>query len=132
MRLKPNAGFIEVDVPLDIDDSFEKRRGVKWGEALRKAKEDGQNAFGATAGFEKLPGPAAGSVRGRNGIVVDEEREVDSMLENFDDANQKGHVLNKQTLGGQVLKHEAGQPMYMVGAFRGSKLLSNNYVLRAC
>ncbi|KAF2803147.1 uncharacterized protein BDZ99DRAFT_468486 [Mytilinidion resinicola] len=144
LRMKQESGFIEVDVPVNVHMNFNRLNGVKWGESLRKAKEDGQTAFGVTAGFERpqvrtglargglARGGArgGGTARGRTATAEpakekkddDEDEELKELLYRFDDANEKGHVLNKQTLGGQILKQEEGEPKYMVGAFRGKEL----------
>jgi DNA-directed RNA polymerase-3 subunit RPC5 len=135
LRVKQNSGFIEVDVPTNVHYNYNRLNGVRWGESLRKAKEEGQNAFGVTAGFERphprsnlarggaaRGGASRGAPRARASETADDgpDEELEEFLNRFDDANDKGHVLNKQTLGGQILKQEDGEPKYMVGAFRGS------------
>ena len=126
MRIKPKAGFIEVDVPMNVHLNYNKHKGVRWGEALRKAKEDGQNSFGVASGFERVPmqrgvgSRPGGRPSPTNLGGEDMEDDIDDLLRRFDDANDKGHVMNKQTLGGQVLKDESGKPRYMLGTFRGS------------
>jgi DNA-directed RNA polymerase III subunit RPC5 len=127
MRLKPNAGFVEVDIPLNVVEYFDKLKGIKFGEALRKAKEDGQNAFGVAAGFERMPIPPSAAGRdGHEDALADQN--LENLMQRFEDANDRGHVMNKQTLGGQILRRDVGDPMYMLGAFRGSELpLRNAY-----
>lgn len=121
IRMKPKAGFIEVEVPLNVKNHFDKYKGIKFGEALRKAKEDGQSSFGVAAGFDKMPAPPR--VAGGTAQIDDfSDHAFDHLLQKFEDANDKGHVMNKQTLGGQVSKREPGDPMYMLGAFRGKEL----------
>ncbi|OCL07692.1 hypothetical protein AOQ84DRAFT_440046 [Glonium stellatum] len=128
MRIKPKAGFIEVDVPMNVHLNYNKYKGVRWGEALRKAKEDGQNSFGVASGFERVPmqrgvgGRPGGRPSPTNPGGEDVEDDIDDLLRRFDDANDKGHVMNKQTLGGQVLREEPGKPKYMLGTFRGNEL----------
>src|ERR1700744_276319 len=54
MRIKPDAGFLELDIGLGIDhDYFVPVRGVTWGAALKTAKESGLTAFGVASGFGK-------------------------------------------------------------------------------
>ncbi|OCK77711.1 hypothetical protein K432DRAFT_427797 [Lepidopterella palustris CBS 459.81] len=128
MRIKENAGFIEVDVPLNVHYNYNRVKGVGWGEALRKAKDDNQTAFGVASGFERVNVTRGGGAAGRPGRSpanhggLDMEDDIDDYLRRFDDANEKGHVLNKQTLGGQILKDEPGMPKYMLGTFRGNEL----------
>lgn len=128
MRIKEKSGFLEVDVPLDINPNFNRAVGVKWGEAIRKTKDHGQKAWGFAGGFERAHPPRA--IPNRAGAAAaqpapEEEDHTEEYLNNFDDANDKGHVLNKQTLGGQILQQTATNAHYVVGSFRGSAL--NHY-----
>lgn len=131
MRIKPKSGFVEVDVPIHVKANYDRQKGVRWGESMRKAREEqGIAGFGMAAGFGsastrgRIPGPPA---RARDdaaiGDVEEEAATLDRLIENFDDANEKGHVMNTQTLGGQVVNDEGGQkPVYMLGAFRDNEL----------
>lgn len=123
MRIKPKAGFIELDVPMHVHTNFDKRKGITWGEAVREAKDKGSASFGLSSGFGIEHGRIRAPNRGLQGSRSDpsahqEDHDVvEDLLMSFEDANEKGHVLNKQTLGGQILKEEAGKPLYMLGAF---------------
>jgi DNA-directed RNA polymerase-3 subunit RPC5 len=126
VRLKPETGFIEVDISNNTEVNFDKTKGLKWGKALNTAKENGAPSFGIASGFGKGTTLETGfSARKK---VAPAPRTVDNRLAAFDDANQSGKVLNKQTLGGQVIKPEPGMPQYMLGAFRGSKCFNANNV----
>ncbi|KAF2458906.1 Sin-like protein conserved region-domain-containing protein [Lineolata rhizophorae] len=101
----------------------------------------GQASFGLAAGFS-LPlgfnagagrpggrgGGAVGPVGGRGGaageVAGDEVNEdmIEELLDNFPAANRQGRVLNRQTLGGQIVTDEPDKPVYMLGAFRGKEL----------
>ncbi|KAK7703505.1 hypothetical protein SLS57_010944 [Botryosphaeria dothidea] len=127
VRMKPKTGFIEVDVPMNVHGNYDKRKGVKWGEAMRRAQDNGESAFGLAAGFSglaKAAVPPRTGAAGRADIqdMELEEDSVEQLLQRFDDANDKGHVLNKQTLGGQIMKDETGKPIYMLGSYRGKEL----------
>lgn len=127
VRMKPSTGFIEVDVPVNVHGNYDKRKGVKWGEAMRMAQDNGESAFGLAAGFSGLakgavPPRAAASSRADIQDMEVEEDSVEQLLQRFDDANDKGHVMNKQTLGGQIMKEETGKPIYMLGTYRGKEL----------
>ncbi|KAF2083688.1 hypothetical protein K490DRAFT_69574 [Saccharata proteae CBS 121410] len=130
MRLKPESGFIEMDVPMNVYANYDRRKGVTWGEAILKAQEHGESHFGMASGFSGLarPPPARGAAAAAQAQAQnaheDDEMTIEQLLQRFDDANDKGHVMNKQTLGGQILKDESekGKPMYMLGAFRGKEL----------
>lgn len=137
IRLKPESGYVEVDIPLNIHNNYDRLKGIKFGEALRKTKGFGQTAYGAAAGFEramprstKRPGAAAAedadgeeeeeADQAPPPIVADEN--LDEYLNNFDDANEKGHVLNTVTWGGQIVGRDSWKPNYCIGVFRGQEL----------
>lgn len=127
MRIKEQSGFIEVDVPMNVRSHYNRPMGVRWGEALRMTKGQGQKAYGVSSGFERVNVPRAHG--GRPGQPAnpaaapgDNYDNIDEYLRNFEDANEKGHVLNKQTLGGQIMKDETGNSNYMIGTFRGGQL----------
>lgn len=115
-RLKPQAGFMEMDIGMNPSANFNKFQSLVWGEAMRKSKANGGSAtFGAAAGFAPTKG---GKGRGKqeNG-----EMSVDQGLARFQEAVNRDAVFQKQTLGGQILQDEVGNPNYMLGAFRGGK-----------
>ncbi|KAF2103348.1 hypothetical protein NA57DRAFT_52872 [Rhizodiscina lignyota] len=131
MRLKPESGFIEVDLPVHFTN-FDRSKGVKWGEALRQAKDEGMSSFGVSGGFssigrgkkgggKNMKRETADGVEDGDMEVIEDEEEQDDikhLLVDFDDSVKKGHVLDQQTLGGQIVKKEPGHPVYMLGAFK--------------
>ncbi|KAF2708766.1 hypothetical protein K504DRAFT_482274 [Pleomassaria siparia CBS 279.74] len=126
IRIKPQSGFLEVDVPINIRSNYNKPQGVRWGEALRKTKGFGQKAYGTAAGFERVmprmstrPGAAGGEAPAA--AAIDDDN-IDEYITNFEDANEKGHVLNTQTFGGQIMGDEGSAPSYMVGTFKDDQL----------
>lgn len=141
MRIKPQAGFMEMDLPIHFNN-FDKTRAIKWGEALRQVKEEGNSGgLGMAGGFGGPPGRMSG-VKAKKPPKPDpeqtadgtemeidgdayappEDKEITDLLENFDQSVEQGRVLDKQTLGGQILQHSEGQPLYMLGAFKGQEL----------
>ncbi|KAI9683588.1 MAG: Cleavage polyadenylation factor subunit clp1 [Trizodia sp. TS-e1964] len=133
LRLKPNAGLMEIDVPLDIYRNYDKEKGVRWGEAVRKSNlEMGGLSLGIAGGFGigsiTAGGQGGASRRQANptpltsGEIEANERLEKDLIHNFEAANSQGRVLNKQTLGGNVLQSEDGRPIYMAGTFRGQEL----------
>jgi DNA-directed RNA polymerase-3 subunit RPC5 len=123
VRVKEQSGFIEVDVALPIKSNFNRQAGVRWGEAMRKTKQFGQKAYGIASGFERAmpraarPGaPADGAAQ----PALDDNADEDDYVANFEDANEKGHVLNTQTYGGQLVKEDGKGPTYMLGTFKKS------------
>lgn len=120
MRIKPKSGFIEVDVEINVHSNFDKQKGVQWGETLYEARESGADSFGMAAGFGKSTRSeqfGADTMAGRTNAG-----DVQDMLDQFGKSNAEGRVLNKQTLGGQVVRPEKGKPNYMLGTFRDKEL----------
>ena len=117
LRIKPKCGLVEVDVPLIVHTNFDSEKGVIYGQAMRKSRilQEG-GSYGLTGGMR----PNVGKFRHEQAIDT-EELSKEMLLENFDDANNKGHVLNKLTLGGQIVPWKEGDPIYMLGVFKGSE-----------
>ncbi|CAI6332501.1 unnamed protein product [Periconia digitata] len=132
VRMKTQSGFVEVDVPLDTHQHFNRQMGVRWGEAMRKTKQIGQKAYGIASGFERTmprpprPGAAsasAGDTRSTPAPVTSlEDDNYEEYIINFDDANEKGHVFNTQTYGGQIQQEDGKGPNYMLGTFKQNEL----------
>lgn len=120
MRIKPRSGFMEVDISLNTDSNFDRTKGVTWGEALRTSKESGTNAFGLASGFGKGVRTNEIVAAERTQIVArtDSDR-IERLVSRFDSSLEEGHVMDRQTLGGQIIQPEEGRPMYMLGTFRG-------------
>ncbi|KAI9848035.1 MAG: hypothetical protein M1837_001137 [Sclerophora amabilis] len=132
LRIKPNAGIMEVDVPINTQATYDKGKGVTWGEALRKSNlENSIGSQGLPGGFgvgsvsdnTKKDG-AEGKKRGGKAKLDDPEPQVSQaeLLANFEGANARGRVLNKTTFGGKIPPKTEASPIYMVGAFRGKEL----------
>lgn len=132
LRIKKDSGFIEVDVPIDIHNNYNRLAGVRWGEAMRKTKGFGQKAFGIASGFERTM-PRSANRPGATGegapvapVTADDDDNIEEYVTNFEDANEKGHVLNSQTFGGQILHEDDKGPSYMLGTFRDSMWLQHD------
>lgn len=126
LRLKKEAGFIEVDVPINIHANYSRTAGVRWGEAMRKTKGFGQKAFGIASGFERTM-PRASNRPAPDGapppppVALDDDDNLEEYVTHFEDANEKGHVLNSQTFGGQMTSDNGKGPSYMLGTFRDGR-----------
>lgn len=120
LRIKPGCGLVEVDIPMDVHQNFDKEKGILYGEAMRKSRvlQEG-GSYGLAGGFGSGPKPRPAA--GGNPAASSEEPIHEILLENFEDANNKGHVMNKITLGGQIIPYKDTDPTYMIGAFRGSE-----------
>ena len=124
LRMKSEAGLVEIDIPMAILDNYDQEKAVRFGDALKKSIDDGAGgALGLAGGFG-VGGTAARQgthARASRRAQGEGEPEItqDMLLADFERAGRLGHVLNKQTLGGQVESVRDGKPIYMVGVFRG-------------
>jgi len=117
MRIKPNAGMVELDVPMDVWHNYDKGKGVTWGEAMKKSNSSkGGGSHGLPGGFG-IGGAQPGG-RGRNRGIEDREADQQRVLDDYKGAVEREQVLVKQTLGGQSVLNEESTPQYMIGTFR--------------
>ena len=125
LRIKEKAGMLELDVPVDAWRNYDREKGIKWGEAIKRSNmAKGGGSHGLPGGFGI--GGAQSSGRGRGRGDADEEINQQKLLEDYAGAIQREQVLTKQTLGGQCVANEDTTPQYMIGAFRKSKDLSRD------
>lgn len=120
IRMKPKSGLVEVDVPVEICANYDKEKGVEYGEAMRKSRliqEGGSYSLGGGLGI----GPPRPMPKTDHQAPPPEGPSHDKLLENFEDANNKGHVMNKITLGGQIYPFKNGDPIYMAATFKEGK-----------
>ncbi|KAI1015216.1 hypothetical protein LB503_003704 [Fusarium chuoi] len=126
LRVKAQAGMVEVDVPLDNTVAYDREKGQKWGKTLHASmatKNGGSHGLAGGFGF--------GTVQARGG-----RKKAEDEQENMDwaEAVRQDRVLRTQTLGGQYPEYKEVQ--HMVGVFQGSKshwLLSPyTYLLTHC
>jgi DNA-directed RNA polymerase-3 subunit RPC5 len=121
LRIKPEAGMLEVDVPLDVWRNFDREKGIKWGDAMKKSNmTKGGGSYGMPGAFGM--GGAQPSGRGRARELEDDVNQQ-RLLQDYEAAVQQDHVLRKQTLGGQTVPNEDTTPQYMIGVWRESKTL---------
>ena len=116
IRIKPKCGLVEVDIPVNTHIEYNREKGVEYGEALRKSRllqEGGSYSLGGGLGI--TPKGTSGADRGVP--PPPEGPSHEKLLKNFDDANNKGHVMNKITLGGQIYPFQNGDPIYMAATF---------------
>jgi DNA-directed RNA polymerase-3 subunit RPC5 len=127
VRFKPKAGLVEADIPLNVHSNFDREKGIHWGEAMRKSRlEKGGDSYGLAGGFgigstsggrsSGVSTAAKAAGRSNGGEDISQE----ALLANFDDAINKGRVLDKQTLGGITNSKVSIQPSYYIGVFRNS------------
>lgn len=119
LRIKPKCGVVEVDIPLNIHINFDKAKGVEYGEAMRTSRHLQQGgSYGLAGGLGVGPKLSMKDIRR---APMPEGPSKEKLLENFDDANNKGHVMNKITLGGRIVPFKDGSPIYMYVTFKGGK-----------
>ncbi|KAL5615405.1 hypothetical protein BROUX41_005452 [Berkeleyomyces rouxiae] len=115
MRIKSNTGMVEIDLPLNTMDSYDRDRGMQYGKVLTESmavKGGGSHGLAGGFGVGAPPTRAAGPGKRKEDILR-------SGGEWADEARQ-GRVLHMQTLGGQ---HPNDKPVtYMVGAFHEDEL----------
>ncbi|KAI9753912.1 MAG: hypothetical protein M4579_004933 [Chaenotheca gracillima] len=137
IRIKPRAGLVEVDVPMNPYENYDTTKGVHWGEAARKSNRDqAVGAQGLSGGFGVGSVIDAGrrggaGATGRAGRIQDEEdgggpldaaMSTAELTANFERAVAEGRALNKITYGGKMSAKTDASPIYMIGAFRGKQV----------
>ncbi|KAK2763280.1 hypothetical protein FQN54_009916 [Arachnomyces sp. PD_36] len=135
LRLKPRTGLIEVDVPINTQVNYDTKKGLRYGNSLRRSRvvrEGG--ALGLAGGFN-AGGTVGGAGKGggRGGVKGEDEEGdgygyeggeggEDDEYEREEADRRAGVLLGKQTLGGRIKPAVEGDPLYMLGAFRGDEL----------
>ncbi|KAJ5098225.1 hypothetical protein N7532_005226, partial [Penicillium argentinense] len=117
MRMKPDSGLVEVEVPIFTRTTYDVNKGLKYGEAIKKSRaaRDG-GAFGMAGGF------SAGSMATSGGGRVKSEATGDiEMLENKKTTDQAS-LVRTQALGGRIKPQEEGDPVHMLATFKGKNL----------
>ena len=126
LRLKEKSGLLEIDVPIDTFRNYDREKGVKWGEAVRKSDQlkgaDG-GSLGLAGGFGIGGGQSARPRSARQG-TEDEGITQEALMRDFAASVAQGRVLRKQTLGGQAMPKDSTTPQYMIGSFRNRTFIS--------
>ncbi|KAH8900222.1 hypothetical protein GQ53DRAFT_212379 [Thozetella sp. PMI_491] len=118
MRVKPKTGMVEVDVPLDYNANYDKKKGVAWGSALKKSMEGkgASGSLGLAGGFGVSSAPGR---RGRQAGGAAPAADTSGQAE-WAEALRTNNVLSTQTMGGMnVVEHHT---RYAVGVFQGGSL----------
>ncbi|RDA85920.1 hypothetical protein CP532_2713 [Ophiocordyceps camponoti-leonardi (nom. inval.)] len=121
VRLKPDSGMVEVDIPLDTGVAYDREKGLRWGRSLKAsmaAKNGGSHGLAGGFGLGAVNHQgqrAAGGGRSKGGRADDPESALD-----WNEAVLQDKVLRTQTLGGQC--PDADEVQHMVGVFRGNEL----------
>ncbi len=121
IRIKPKSGVVEVDIPLNIHSNYNKDKGLEYGAAMRQS-----NLLQKGGSYDLAGGLGVGpnkTAKEDEGSLPDGPTR-EKLLENFDDSNNKGHVMNKITLGGRIVPFQDGDPILMVATFQDSESIS--------
>ncbi|KAL8690778.1 MAG: hypothetical protein Q9218_003852 [Villophora microphyllina] len=121
IRIKPEHGHVEVDIPINIKQHWNHDKAVDYQHAMRNStvlQNGGSYSLAGGLGNAGKPAPAEKSTDRPKPAGPSKE----TLLANIDDANEKGHVMNKITLGGRLYPAEEGDPTYMIGTFKGDIL----------
>jgi hypothetical protein len=115
LRMKPNTGLVEVDVPIFTRTTYDVSKGLKYGDAMKKSRvaRDG-GAFGMAGGF------STGGVASAGGRVKSEANADVEVLDNRKMIDPSA-LVRTQALGGRIKPQEEGDPVHMLAAFKGSE-----------
>ena len=118
LRIKPTTGLLELDVPIDTRDNYNKPKGSEYGRALKRSRVSQQGGtHGLAGGFNT-------GVVGRR-YQLDGVHLRDIPMHPGSDSNVSSDpedTITTQTLGGKIASPSSGDPIYMLGSFRGSEL----------
>ncbi|KAL9597139.1 MAG: hypothetical protein Q9219_005361 [cf. Caloplaca sp. 3 TL-2023] len=96
-------------------------KAIKYQQAMRKSFTLQQGkSYDMAGGFGASDDPAP-TKRPRESMddITAGEPSLETLLSNIDDANNKGHVMNKITLGGRIHPFDSNQPRTMAATFKG-------------
>lgn len=123
MKMKSGTGLVEVEVPIQTRGNYDRTKGYKFGEAMKKSRaaRDG-GAFGMAGGF------SSGSLAAGAGRVKSEGNADVEMLDSK--ASDPESVIRTQALGGRIKPAEKGDPVYMLATFKDSTLFDFEVIQR--
>ncbi|KAK4188145.1 DNA-directed RNA polymerase [Podospora australis] len=116
VRMKPQSGIIEVDEPVNTQNSYDRKKGIAWGVALAKSMEDKKGgSLGLAGGFGIGAPPPSQAARGRGRNAGEEEEPL-----TWAEASRQNKVLRTQTYSGSRSRDEWTQNM--VAVFKGKNI----------
>ncbi|PGH07027.1 sulfite reductase (NADPH) hemoprotein beta-component [Blastomyces parvus] len=137
LRIKPRTGLVEVDIPINTHINYDEKKGLRYGNALKKSSVIAEGGSMGMAGGFNTGGRAKGAVgAGAGAIGVDDGEDGMAMmgkrrqqifagdeegLMDYED-EKAGVIMTTQTLGGRIKEPVDGDPVYMLGAFRENEL----------
>ncbi|OAP64935.1 hypothetical protein AYL99_00907 [Fonsecaea erecta] len=106
LRLKSEAGFIEIDVPMCTYDNYSEVAGERFGKAMAESRTiNTGGSFGLAGGF---------------GGGTTQPRLKDIPM--HDQHTSPAPLLETQTLGGKIPNPSTRDPIYLVGCFRQNQI----------
>lgn len=126
LRIKSKAGFVEMDIAQQATDAtVDRDKLARWADALSLARERKVDQFGLATGFGKALKPSEQAALlgsdAKNGKGRGKANDDSGMGGGIGEPALPSRKENIQTLGGQIIRPDTGQPIYMQGVFRGSK-----------
>ncbi|KAJ5246413.1 hypothetical protein N7468_001396 [Penicillium chermesinum] len=116
LRLKPETGVVEMEVPINTHAGYDTSAGLRFGEAMKKSRSARENAFGMAGGF------SAGSLANNpNGSRVKGEA---ADVEIFDNKKMvdPSSLIRTQALSGRIKPPEEGDPVHMLATIKGQNI----------
>ena len=106
LRLKSEAGFIELDVPILTHEHYNEINGERFGKAIVNSHTvQAGGSYGLAGGF----GNGTNQPRLRDIPAHDRKHEPPTMLD-------------IQTLGGKIPKHSPRDPIYLIGSLHQNRI----------
>ena len=103
LRLKPNTGLVEVDVPIFTHEHYNEESGSRYGKALSDSRTlHGKSSHGLAGGFHT----GSSQVSSLGDIPA------------YGDTNTRSPPLKTQTLGGKIAEPSERDPIYFLGSFK--------------
>lgn len=127
LRIKPKHGHVELDIPIDIHSpNWDKEKAIKYQMAMRKsATLQKGSSYDMAGGFGVNDEPEitkkSKASKEPKEDTAEPEPSMEYLLANVDEANEKGYVMNKITLGGRIEPYNPDAPRLMAGTFKGGQ-----------
>ncbi|KAL8730693.1 MAG: hypothetical protein Q9166_003885 [cf. Caloplaca sp. 2 TL-2023] len=124
IRIKPKHGHVEIDIPVPIDHHWDVKKAIEYQHAMQKSTvlQKG-GSYGLAGGLGGGAQPASKKKSSdpnqeSNDQATTKGPSMETLLANPNDANNKGHVMNKITLAGRIFPFDDTQSRYLCGVFK--------------
>lgn len=114
LRMKPETGIVEVEVPINTHAGYDTAKGMRYGEAMKKSRSARENSFGMASGF------SAGSLASNSvGSRVKSEAADLEVFDNTKKMVDPSQLVRTQPLSGRIKPPEEGDPVHMLATIKG-------------